>query len=202
MQNRLAFVYPFLSIVLLFLVSGCVPSVSLKALSLPQSNVQKGQVAMGAIANKRPANLGGENFYQVGLLRGAAGNPFNIRTVQGREIDIALREVAQNALGHAGYRVAEGSAAYPLRLDLDVYAFWLDGNVGYKTGAVILAKLIDSRSDKILLKKEISVGKAFFMGFSYSSVHKALNEEMNLISDELVAFMNTQEFEAVIAKSL
>jgi uncharacterized lipoprotein YajG len=184
----------------LFLLHACVPAVNMKHEGLAKGDMNRGSVVMGKINNKRPANEGA-TFDVVGRVRGGYGNPFTLKTEPGREVDVLIKEVAQEALKHTGY-FADQASGKSLLLDIDVLKFWCDGYVGYKIWAGIEVKLINPVDGTALLQKNINVQKGFALIAGYSPMHKTFGEVINEIQKELVIFMQSDEFQTAVKKTI
>lgn len=185
----------FVAFALVFLLNACVPAVSMKHDALAKGDMNRGSVIVGTVSNKRADDNGGKSFESIGKVRGGYGNPFALKTEPGREIDVLLREVAASSLAHTGYS-AEQTTGKSSRLDIDVLNFWCDGYTGYKIEAEIAVKLMNPINGKILVQKGIKVQKGFSIIASYSPMHDAFNEVINDIQKEVVAFMQSEEFQA------
>ncbi|MBI5635001.1 MAG: hypothetical protein HZA15_16150 [Nitrospirae bacterium] len=186
----------FLACALLFLLNACVPAVSMKYEELAKGDIHRGSVVVGTVSNKRP-DANGNSFDLVGRVRGGYGNPFALKTEPGKEIDVLLREVAEASLKHTGY-TSEQVAGKSSRLDIDILKFWCDGYMGYKIWAEIEVKLINSTDGKTLTQKNINVQKGFTLIGSYGPMHMAFDEVINGVQKELVAFMQSEEFQAAV----
>lgn len=184
-----------LSMVLLalfFSVMACVPAIHLTHMPLGQAEAGKGDVIIGNINNLRPANYGQQNFQIVGKLRGGVGNPLDLNVAREKTIDMALREAATDALKNVGYNVVTPATKKDaLRLEMDVLKFWCDGYVGYKIDAVIVVKLINGASGKVLAQREINVSRGFALVAGYSPMHQAFDDLMNDITMEFVSFITS-----------
>lgn len=187
----------FVAFALSLLLSACVPSVSMKQEALMKGDITRGSVVVGTVSNKRSDDNGGKSFESLGKLRGGYGNPFDLETESGREIDVLLKEVAAASLEHSGYFTDPAAGKYS-RLDIDVLKFWCDGYTGYKIEAEIAVKLIDPVNGKILARKTINVQKGFAIVAGYGPMHEAYNEVINDIQKELVTFMQSKEFRSAV----
>ena len=181
--------------VLVFAVSvgACVPSVNLKTAELTKGDMSRGSVVVGAVVNKRPEDNGGKGFEFIGKVRGGYGNPFTLRTQEGRDLNSVLKETAKAALEHTGYSTDQ-VAGRSLRLDMDVVNFWCDGYMGYKIEAIIAVRLVNPVNGKVRAQKEIHVQRGFAVVASSGPMHAAFDEVMNDIQKELVVFMQSREF--------
>lgn len=184
------------SFTLCLLLSACVPGVNMQQEALEKGETQRGTVVVGTVSNQRAADEGSESFALIGKLRGGYGNPFDLNTESGREIDVLLREVAAASLAHTGY-AADQATGKSVRLDMDVLDFWCDGYMGYKIEAKITAKLVKLADGRTLIQQSIHVERAFPLGYgTYSPMHEAFDEVINDIQKQLVAFMRSEEFHA------
>ncbi len=188
----------FLAMVLLVFVNACAPPVvNMKVEVLAKGDLTRGAVVVGTVFNKRTEDNGGEGFNFIGKLRGGYGNAIPLKAEQNRDLDIVLKEVAKVALEHTGYATEQAAGKF-CRLDIDLLTFWCDGYMGYKIEADIVVKLVNSENGSILAKKGINIQRGFSTAMGIGPMHTAFNEVMADIQKELVAFMQSQEFQDAV----
>ena len=187
----------FLAFSLLSFLIACVPSMDVKYDSLSKSDVKRGTVAVGDINNKRLKEYGGRNFGLLGKLRGGYGNPFDLQTEEGKEIDIVLKEIARNVLEHTGYTSRRTDKKAP-RLDIDVLRFWCDGyGSKYTIEAEIEAKLVDPLDGKVLAQRGIDFERVFSLS-TPGKTREAFDVVFNEIQKKLLRFIESNDFEAAV----
>lgn len=186
----------FLALLLLSFLSACIPKMDMKSDSLAKMDAQRGTVVVGEVNNKRLKDYGGQSFGRLGILRGGYGNPFDLQTQEGREINTVLREVATNVLEHSGYTVV-GTDKQGARLDIDVIRFWCDGYIGYKVEANLAAKLVDPLDGKVLAQREINFERGFSLS-TPSKTREAFDVAIQEIQKQLLAFIQSNEFKAAV----
>ena len=187
----------FLAFSLLSLLIACVPSMDIKYDSLAKTDVKRGTVAVGEVNNKRLKSYGGQSFGLLGKLRGGYGNPFDLQTEEGKEINVVLREMAKNVLEHSGYTSGRTDKKAP-RLDIDVIRFWCDGYGNkYTIEAELAAKLVDPLDGKVLSQKGIDFERVFSLS-SPGKTREAFDVVFNDIQKQLLRFIESNDFEAVV----
>ncbi len=187
----------FLTLSLFLFLSACVPSMDIKTDSLSKTDVKRGTVAVGDINNKRLKEYGGRNFGLLGKLRGGYGNPFDLQTDQGKEINVVLREMAMNVLEHTGYTTGRTDRRAP-RLVIDVLRFWCDGYGNkYTIEAEIEAKLVDPLDGKILAQRGIDF-EEYFRFQPPERRGEAFDVVFNEIQKKLLRFIESKDFEAAL----
>jgi len=182
-----------LAFTLMLTVNACIPAINLQRAQLSKGDMNKGNVAVGTVFNKRPEGYGSEGFDFIGTLRGGYGNPFDLKTESGRDLETVLKETARAALENSGYST-DPADEESLRLDMDLLDFWCDGYTGYKVYASIVAKLVNPADGKVLVQKKIDVEKGFALIWGYGQMHEAFDNVINEIQDELVKFIASPEF--------
>ena len=187
----------FLAFSLLSLLIACVPSMDIKYDSLSKTDVKRGTVAVGDVNNKRLKRYGGRSFGLLGKLRGGYGNPFDLQTEEGKEINVVLREMAKNVLEHSGYTSGRTDKKAP-RLDIDVIRFWCDGYGNkYTIEAELAAKLVDPLDGKVLSQRGIDFERVFSLS-SPGKTREAFDVVFNDIQKQLLRFIESNEFEAAV----
>ncbi len=187
----------FLAFSLLSFLSACIPSMDIKYDSLSKTDVKRGTVAVGDINNKRLKEYGGRSFGLLGKLRGGYGNPFDLKTEEGREINVVLREMAKNVLGHTGNTSGRADKKAP-RLDIDVIRFWCDGYGNkYTIEAELAAKLVDPLDGKVLTQRGIDFERVFSLS-TPGKTREAFDVVFNEIQKDLLAFIQSNEFQAAV----
>ncbi len=187
----------FLTLSLLFFLSACIPSMDVKYDSLSKSDVKRGTVAVGDVNNKRLKEYGGRSFGLLGKLRGGYGNPFDLQTEEGKEINVVLKEIAKNVLEHTGYTTGRTDKKAP-RLDIDVLRFWCDGYGNkYTIEAEIEAKLVDPLDGKVLAQRGIDYEKVFSLS-TPGKTREAFDVVFNDLQKKLLAFIQSNEFQAAV----
>jgi len=195
MRKKVCFL--FLGLVMIMFVNACMPYVNLKREELTKGDMKLGNIAVGSVNNKRGDDYGGKNFEQIGKVRGDYGNPFIVETEPGKGIDTVLKEMAKASLEHIGYSAAQVTEN-TLRLDIDVLNFWCDGYYGYKIVAETTVNLVDPANGNIVAKKDINVERGFTVILGLSKMYKAFDDTVNDIQKELVAFIQSQEFQDAV----
>jgi hypothetical protein len=189
--------YLFLALSLLSFLSACVPSMDIKYDSLAKTEVKRGTVVVGEVNNKRLKEYGGRSFSLLGKIRGGYGNPFDLQTQEGREINIVLKEMAKNVLEHTGY-TAVGKDKDAPRLNIDVIRFWCDGYGNkYTIEAELTAKLVDPLDGKELVQREINFERVFKLS-TPGKTRDAFDEVFNELQKDLLAFIRSKEFQAAV----
>jgi hypothetical protein len=191
MGNKIYF--SFLVLTLIMVVNACVPAVNLKMEQLTKGDMNSGSVVVGTVLNKRAEDYGGEGFDFIGTLRGGYGNPFDLKTEPGRDLETVFKEAAKTALEHTGYST-DPVAGKSLRLDIDLLDFWCDGYTEYKIDASIAVKLVNPANGDVLAQKKIDVQKGFALLWGYGQMHEEFDNTINDIQKELVVFIQSQEF--------
>ena len=193
MRMRKKIYCSFLALTLMLAVNACIPAINLQRAKLSKGDMNKGTVAVGTVFNKRAEGFGAEGFDFIGTLRGGYGNPFDLKTKSGRDLETVLKETAKAALENSGYSTdpVDGKS---LRLDIDLLDFWCDGYTGYKVYASIVAKLVNPANGKVLAQKKIDVEKGFALVWGYGQMHEEFDNVINEIQDELVKFIASPEF--------
>ena len=193
MPMRKKIYWLFLALALMVVVNACIPAINLQRAQLSKGDMSSGSVVVGTVFNKRAVDYGAEGFDFIGTLRGGYGNPFDLKTESGRDLETVLKETAKAALEHSGYSTdpVEGKS---LRLDMDLLDFWCDGYTGYKVYASIEAKLVNPANGNVIARKKIDVEKGFALVWGYSQMHEEFDNVINEIQDELVKFIQSQEF--------
>ena len=187
----------FSTLPLFLFLSACIPSMDVKYDSLSKSDEKRGTVAVGDINNKRFKEYGGRSFGLLGKLRGGYGNPFDLQTEEGKEINIVLREMAKNVLEHSGYTSGRNDRKAP-RLDMDVIRFWCDGYGNkYTIEADIAAKLVDPQDGYVLAQREINFERVFSLS-TPGKTREAFDVVFNDIQKQLLAFVQSKEFQAAV----
>lgn len=185
----------FLTLLLLLFLSACIPSMDIKYDSLSKSDVKRGTVAVGEVNNKRLKEYGGRSFGLLGKLRGGYGNPFDLQTEEGKEINVVLREMAKSVLEHSGYTTGRTDKKAP-RFNIDVMRFWCDGYGNkYTIEAEIAAKLVDPLDGKVLAQREIDYERVFSLS-TPGKTREAFDVVFNDIQKKLLAFIESSEFQA------
>ncbi len=185
----------FFALPLLSFLSACVPSMDIKVDSLSKTDVRRGTVVVGEVNNKRLINYGGQSFGLLGKIRGGYGNPFDLQTEEGKEINIVLRGMAKNTLEHTGY-TSEGTDRKAPRLVIDVIRFWCDGYGNrYMIEAELAAKLVDPLDGKVLAQRQINFEREFSLS-SPGKTREAFDVVFNEIQKQLLAFIQSNEFQA------
>ncbi len=191
--------FSFLGLAMVMFINACMPYVNLKREELAKGDIKLGNIAIGAVNNKRGDDYGGKSFEQIGKVRGDYGNPFIVETEHGKGIDSVLKEMAKASLEHIGYS-ADQATENTLRLDIDVLNFWCDGYYGYKIVAETSVNLVDPATEKTVAKKDIKVERGFTVILGLSKMYKAFDDTINDIQKELVAFIQSQEFQDAAKK--
>jgi hypothetical protein len=187
----------FLALSLLSFLSACIPEMDMKYDSLAKMDIKRGMVVAGEVNNKRAKAYGGLSFGLLGIIRGEFGTPFDLQTKEGREINIVLREAANNVLEHTGYSPV-GTDKKSAKLDIDVMRFWCDGDSNrYTIEANLLAKLINPLDGKVLAQKEINFERVFSLS-TPSKTRKAFDVVIQEIQNQLLAFIQSKEFQAAV----
>jgi hypothetical protein len=187
----------FLAFSLLSLLIACVPSMDIKYDSLSKTDVKRGTVAVGEVNNKRLKSYGGQSFGLLGKLRGGYGNPFDLQTEEGKEIDVVLREMAKNVLEHSGYTLGRTDKKSP-RLDIDVIRFWCDGYGNkYTIEAELAAKLVDPLDGKVLAQRGIDFERVFSLS-TPGKTREAFDVVFNDLQKQLLAFIQSNDFQAAV----
>lgn len=183
----------FLAFTLMLTMNACIPAINLQRAQLSKGDMNKGNVVVGTVFNKRAEDYGAEGFDFIGTLRGGYGNPFDLKTESGRDLETVLKETAKAALENSGYST-DPADRKSLHLDMDLLDFWCDGYTGYKVYASIEAKLVNPANRKVLARKKIDVEKGFAIVWGYGQMHEAFDDVINDIQDELVKFIQSREF--------
>ncbi|MBI4763174.1 MAG: hypothetical protein HY787_01030 [Deltaproteobacteria bacterium] len=187
----------FLTLTLFLFLGACIPSMDIKYDSLAKTDAKRGTVAVGEVNNKRFKEYGGRSFNLLGKIRGGYGNPFDLQTQEGKEINLVLKEMAKNVLEHTGYTSVGADQKAP-RLDMDVIRFWCDGYGNkYTIEAEVSAKLVDPAGGKVLAQR----GLNFERGFSLSTpgrTREAFDVVFNELQKQLLAFVQSKEFQAAV----
>jgi hypothetical protein len=187
----------FLALPLLSFLSACVPSMDIKYDSLAKTDVKRGTVVVGEVNNNRLKNYGGQSFGLLGKLRGGYGNPFDLQTQEGREINIVLREMAKNILEHTGY-TSVGTDKKASRLVIDVIRFWCDGYGNkYTIEAELAVKLVDPLDGKVLAQRGINFEREFSLS-SPGKTRDAFDVVFNEIQKQLLAFVQSNDFQSAV----
>jgi hypothetical protein len=153
-----------------------------------------GNVEVGQVKNLRPAGKGAQNLTILGFVRGGVGNPWAVNTDPAKDLSSVLKTAALTALRSAGY--ADASKKGSTRLDMDLNYFWCDGYMGYKTEAVITAKLVSVSSGQVLAQKEIKASDGFSTAFGMGAMHKSFNRITGSIENGLAEFIASPEFKS------
>jgi hypothetical protein len=187
----------FLTFSLAFLLSACIPSMDIKYDTLSKTDVKRGTVAVGEVNNKRLKEYGGRSFGLLGKLRGGYGNPFDLQTEEGKEINVVLKEMAKSVLEHSGYTSGRTDKKAP-RLDIDVLRFWCDGyGSKYTIEAEIEAKLVDPLDGKVLAQRIIDFERVFSLS-TPGKTREAFDVVFNDIQKKLLRFIESNDFEAAV----
>lgn len=187
----------FLSLTLFFSLGACIPSMDIKYDSLSKSDAKRGTVLVGEVSNKRFKEYGGRSFALLGLIRGGYGNPFDLKTEEGKEINIVLKEIAKNVLDHTGYTFAGNDRKAP-RLELEVNRFWCDGYGNkYTIEAEIAAKLVDPSGEKVLAQRGLNFERVFKLS-TPGKTREAFDVVFNDLQKQLLAFVQSKEFQSMV----
>ena len=187
----------FLTVALFLFLGACVPSMDVKYDSLAKTDSKRGTVAVGEVNNNRLKEYGGRSFSLLGKIRGGYGNPFDLQTQEGKEINIVLRDIAKNVLEHTGYSSAGANQKDP-RLDIDVIRFWCDGYGNkYTIEAEIAAKLVDPLAGKVLAQRGLNFERIFSLS-TPGKTREAFDVVFNDLQKQLLAFVQSKEFQAVV----
>jgi hypothetical protein len=187
----------FLAFSLFSFLIACVPSMDIRYDSLAKTDAKRGTVAVGEVNNKRLKEYGGRSFGLLGKLRGGYGNPFDLQTEEGKEINVVLKEMAKNVLEHTGYTSGRNDKKAP-RLDIDVLNFWCDGYGNkYTIEAELAAKLVDPLDGKVLAQRKIYFEKVFSLS-TPGKTRDAFDVVFNDIQKQLLVFVQSNDFQAEV----
>jgi len=134
----------------LFALGGCATNIAYKPMTAA-APAAAGTVAL-AVKDARPADKGGSEKSQVGVIRGSYGIPTSLKDGDPAVVTRTVTEATSDALRHAGIEVKPGSGR---TLSANVKHYWMDGMVGYK-GTIVVAYSLADASGKTLWSGEVT----------------------------------------------
>jgi hypothetical protein len=198
---------PFLAIVSLLLlisfgVSGCMPAVRLTPPELEKAPTRIGSVAIGEINDLRPPASGGQDFGTIGEVRGGFGGFSPLRTEEGREIDVAVREALRNALAHTGYYVLDPALPGDVPfLEVDVLEFWLESRKGRHIETLLIVKLVDPDSRASVVQRKITISRDLAVPGRHGSLPETFDRVMRDLQQEFASFMRSEPFRVAVRRN-
>jgi len=189
MKNMSWIIKNFAFLALIFITVACVPTINLSHTALPRSGSLDNVAVIGTINDLRPKSHGGGDFSHIGEVRNMYGMPFQLKTKNGRELDVSLREAIDTALMNAGYRDANNvERDGAMRLEIDILEFWSDGYMGYKVNATIAIRLVRGEKGIAIAEKKIVASQGFALA-TEGNMDNALEKVMDRIVLESADFM-------------
>jgi hypothetical protein len=191
-----------LLLLLVFGLNGCMPAVHLNTPELEKARTPLGSVAIGEINNLRPKGAGENDFGVIGEIRRGYGSATTLRAAEDREIDIAVREALRNSLDHAGYFALTPAVPGDIpHLDVDVLRFWSESYRGYRIETMLVVRLMEPGSRKVLAQREINISRDFAATGARGSLPRAFDTVMSALQKEFVDFMLSEPFRVAVRRS-
>jgi len=182
------------ALVAVLLLAGCATKIAYKPMegSAPPAT---GSVAL-KVVDDRPADHGGSDKAQVGVVRGSYGIPSSVKDSNPTVVVTTVTDATTDALKQAGVSVQAGANR---TLVASVQNYWMDGMAGYKS-TVKVKYTLENGSGKALWTKEVSgsAGGALIFKSADSMAQDMFGNSLTELAKNATAEFKSADFQKAL----
>ena len=173
-------------------MNGCT-SLQLHYTKPPFETTIKGSISV-VLNDKRPAEEGGKEPMQVGVVRNAFGMPFPMKATNTEPSKI-VKELVSDCLKAAGYNSVEQSENVP-QLHVFLESFWSDGYQMSRTSMKLLMELRKSPTSPALWSQPLLSDAVVMWTAGTGPMEKGYNQVLEDAKQKLITYFKDSKFTA------
>lgn len=192
MAKRRIYFTTLLFLTAILSISGCT-SLELSYTKPPFETTIKGPISV-ILNDKRPADEGGKEPMQVGVVRNAFGMPFPMKATNTEPSKI-VKELVSDCLKAAGYESVEQSENVP-QLHVFLESFWSDGYQMSRTSMQLLMELKKSSTSPALWSQPLLSDAVVMWTAGTGPMEKGYNQVLEATKKKMITEFKGPKFTA------